>query len=357
VDTLRRAELRTPLLEALAGVDRLVLLGDVLELRHGPVREALRASEGFFSDLRDGLAAHAEVVIVPGNHDHELLAPWFERREREHAPGPLGLEENVEIQPEEPLGRIAGWLHPVSVRIAYPGLWLRDDVYATHGHYLDRHVTVPTFERLAIGVMNRLAATAPAAREAPDGYEAALSPIYAWIHAMARFAPPAQGLGPHAASARIWKTLAGESSHRPLRSRALRTGFAATIAVLNRAGLGPLRANISGRELRAAGLRAMGAAVDALGIEAGTVIFGHTHRSGPWPRDDPGEWRAPGGARLLNLGSWVYEAHFLTPTPNQSPYWPGVAAVLDDEGPPRLERLFGDRGHAELGPPTASGPG
>jgi hypothetical protein len=34
---LRRPELRADLLERLAGVDRLVLLGDLLELRHGPI--------------------------------------------------------------------------------------------------------------------------------------------------------------------------------------------------------------------------------------------------------------------------------------------------------------------------------
>ena len=28
-----------------------------------------------------------------------------------------------------------------AVRAAYPGVWLRDDVYATHGHYGDRHTT------------------------------------------------------------------------------------------------------------------------------------------------------------------------------------------------------------------------
>ena len=28
------------------------------------------------------------------------------------------------------------------VQLAYPGVWLRDDVYATHGHYLDCHSEV-----------------------------------------------------------------------------------------------------------------------------------------------------------------------------------------------------------------------
>ena len=51
------------------------------------------------------------------------------------------------------------------------------------------------------------------------------------------------------------------------------------------------------------------------------------------------------GARILNTGSWVYQPHFLSPEPNGSPYWPGTAVIVDDEGPPRLVRLLGERGH------------
>jgi hypothetical protein len=50
-DLLRRPEMRAPLLEAVAEVDRVVLLGDVLELRHGPLREAMEAARPFFEDL------------------------------------------------------------------------------------------------------------------------------------------------------------------------------------------------------------------------------------------------------------------------------------------------------------------
>ena len=58
-----------------------------------------------------------------------------------------------------------------------------------------------------------------------------------------------------------------------------------------------------------------------------------------------------GGARIVNTGSWVYQPHFLTPEPNDSPYWPGTAVLVDDDGPPRLVRLLGDRGHEELARP------
>ena len=40
-DLLRRVELRAALLDAVADVDRVVLLGDALELRHGPMREVM----------------------------------------------------------------------------------------------------------------------------------------------------------------------------------------------------------------------------------------------------------------------------------------------------------------------------
>ena len=88
-----------------------------------------------------------------------------------------------------------------------------------------------------------------------------------------------------------------------------------------------------------------------LGVSAPYVIFGHSHRSGPWPEDDPAEWRTAAGTRLLNTGSWVYQRHFLTERPNASPYWPGTAVRVDDGAPPRLIRLLGERGHRELAPP------
>ena len=80
------------------------------------------------------------------------------------------------------------------------------------------------------------------------------------------------------------------------------------------------------------------------------MIWGHSHRSGPWPEDDVAEWIAPTGARIFNTGSWVYQPHFIGPTPNGSPYWPGTAVIVDSSGPPQLVRLLGDRGHEVLRP-------
>ena len=65
------------------------------------------------------------------------------------------------------------------MRAAYPGVWLRGDVYAIHGHYADRHTTVPMFERLGAGAMARLARDAPTGPARAEDYEAILEPISA----------------------------------------------------------------------------------------------------------------------------------------------------------------------------------
>ena len=130
----------------------------------------------------------------------------------------------------------------------------------------------------------------------------------------------------------------------------------AAIAALNRAGLGPLSSNLSGGALRRAGVQAMGEVVNRLGVSADHVIFGHTHRAGPFPpRDDPAEWITLSGTRLVNSGSWLYSSTFLAGSaPNENPYWPGVCVRVEDEGAPALGRLLGDRDHAELWPPRAA---
>lgn len=328
------------MLEALAGVDRLVLLGDVIEFRHGPVRDALAAAEPALRDLGAALSAKAEVVLVPGNHDHHLLTPWLERRASRADPAPLGLEAEVDWRSEEPLARVAGWLAPASVRVAYPGAWLRDDVYATHGHYLDRHTTVPMFERLGAGAMARLMDESAEGPEQSEDYERTLAPIYAWIQAVAERGGPGLGRSSHGASAQAWQLLAGADRRRSWRRRALIAGFPLAVAALNLGGLGPLRANLSGPELRRAALRAFGEVLERLELAPAHVLLGHTHRAGPLSGDDPLEWTAPTGSAILNTGCWVYEPAFLGQAPSESPYRPGSCVILCAEGAPELVWLL-----------------
>jgi hypothetical protein len=239
------------------------------------------------------------------------------------------------------------------LRLAYPGAWLRDDVYALHGHYADLHSTVPTFERLAAGAMARWVVQLPEDGARPDDYEAVLAPIYAFLHQLTQRSDHAAISAGAGASARAWVAMAGDGRARhPIRAATLGAGYLAAVAGLNALGLGPVDRDLSGESLRRGGLRGIREVLRRLGIAAPHVIFGHTHRSGPWPRDDPAEWVGDAGSRIVNSGSWVYQPHFLSTEPNASPYWPGTAVVVDDDGPPRLIRLLGERGHRELRPPA-----
>jgi hypothetical protein len=370
-DLLRRPELREPLLRAAADADRVVLLGDVIELRHGPAHSALSVARPFFEDLGRALAGR-ELVLVAGNHDHALIDPWLAARTELAQGSPLGLEQLLEPEEVSPIvTRLAEWAAPARMRCAYPGLWLRPDVYAMHGHYLDCHLTVPTIERLSVGAMSRLLGRPADTFDSVADYEAVTAPLYAWRHALARDTVTGSALN-GVGTVKAWRALGGgarrdgsrrtDSSRRAalvarLRGEAIVHGFPLAVAALNRAGLGPLRAEVSFGELRRAGLRAMGEVAQRLGLADSYVVFGHTHRSGPLPDDDLREWNRPPavpggtpGARLVNCGCWTYDSIFLSDTAGDNPYWPGTVAVVDESGPPTLGRLLQDRTGSELSP-------
>ena len=154
-DVLRRAELREPLLEAIGDVDRVILLGDVLELRHGPPREALAVARPFFEALGRALAGR-ELVVIAGNHDYPLMASWLACRDQLEDPGRLQPEQLLPAEQASPmLHQLAEWASPAHLTAAYPGIWVRSDVYATHGHYLDCHLTVPTLASACGGRLRR----------------------------------------------------------------------------------------------------------------------------------------------------------------------------------------------------------
>jgi hypothetical protein len=340
---LTRPAVLAPLLARLHGVDRLVLLGDTLELRHGPTRAALAVAEPVMRAIGEALGPGARVVLVPGNHDHALAAGWLDWRTRRDAPEPLGLDERVAPERASWIAkRLAGWLSPAAVEVAYPGLWLRDDVYATHGHYLDAHLVIPTIERLAIGVVARLTGAIPDPAR-PEDYEAVLAPLYAFNQASAqRVDGNHRSLGGRS-SMGIWRSLAGEGPRRRLRGGALQVAFRAGVAGANRAGLGPVQPQIGVVALRRAGLAAIGEVARRLRVAPAHLVYGHTHRTGMIDGDDPAEWRTPSAIVLHNTGAWVHDPEFIGRGPgSRSPYWPGGAVALDDAGPPRLERLLAD---------------
>jgi predicted phosphodiesterase len=357
IDLLRRPELREALWESLDDADEVVLLGDIVELRDVPLAAALEAARPFFAELGAAIG-RGRILVVPGNHDHHLLDEWLERRRLEAA-GSLGLEHRVPVG-GGPLAELTRDMGRASIELAYPGIWLRPGVYATHGHYLDRHLTVPSFERLAVAAVERVlgGARVPAVDEpgdpeepgsaSPDDYERVQAPLYAFLFTLAQSSSPGERLGGANPSARVWQAVSGGYGRAArLRGRLLGSlALPGAVGVANRLGLGPVKADLSPGAITQAGLAAMGEVVRRLGIDADHVIFGHTHRRGPL-RAEAG-WRLENGTRLWNTGSWIHTPWLLNRTATDSPYWPGTIVVLEDDRSPRPENLLEGLSRDEL---------
>jgi predicted phosphodiesterase len=311
-DLVRRPEVREKLMTELEAVDHVVLLGDTIELRDRRPGEALEAAAPFFEDLGEALSGR-RVTVVAGNHDYQLASPWLTRRRAAGARAALGLEHVSVPEPGDPLAHLARCMGETELVLAYPGLWLRADVYATHGHYLDCHNQVATFECLARRATEMLIREPRNGYRTPDDYEAVLEPLYRAIYRVAQ-SQRARVLARSAKAMVRWgEGLAGYRGPR-----------------------------------RRPGLGAMAQVVEHLTIEAGYVIFGHLHRPGPAGADDRG-WRTANGVQLVNSGSWVYEPAYLGATPADSPYWPGTCVVVAADGPPELKELLRGFTREQLG--------
>ena len=341
-DAVARPAALERLTARLGSVDRLVLLGDTLELRHGPARDALARAEPIMRAIGAALPDGAQVVLVPGNHDHAIAAGWLDRRGRREAPPPLALEERVPAADASWIAeRLAGFLAPAPVDVAYPGIWLRDDVFAMHGHYLDLHFPIPMPERLVAGAIARMVGAVPDPAT-PDDYEAVLAPLYALSQASAQRGGDGRAVLGGGSAVGTWRRLTGSGRGRRLRAYALAVPFRLGVLAANRAGIGPVQAQIGVGDLRVAGLGAIVETARRLRIAPAHLIFGHTHRPGRLESDPVAEWRTPDGTQLHNPGSWIFDTAFMRRGPDPaSPYWPGGAIALDDDGPPRLERLLG----------------
>ncbi len=295
-----------------AAADRLVLLGDVVELRERPLADALAAASPVLSQLAAGLGTGREVVYLFGNHDHQLRLQ----------PGALTELEAV---------LAAGGAR---VRFEYPGVWLREDVYAHHGHYLDRHTTTPGLERVAAGAMARMLKLPEAKMRGAADYERVLSPIYAWMYAISQNGDGEVDAEDGGGSMRLFKRI--REGNR-LETFALETGVRVAVGMLRCLGLGPLSGDLSDAQLTRAPLVAYGQVLATLGLAPRYALFGHSHRAGPLPADSPAEWVSASGTALINTGCWVNERFALAPA---SPYRPGFVVELDDAAPPRLRNLL-----------------
>jgi hypothetical protein len=337
-DLLRDAEIRRVLLEELASADRLVLLGDVVELRELPLATAIESARPFFEDLGETMAGRP-IVLVPGNHDHRLAEPLLE--ELALAGEPLGLEQRA-LPSAEAATRIAAWLGDAQLDLAYPGLWLRDDVYATHGHYMDCHMTLPRLECIAAAATMRTLRPLPD-RPAPADYERVLRPVYGLTYGLAQGGVARRAARP---SERAYQSIAGGNGTSRLRRAALRAAVPAGIWGINRLLRADFDASLDGASISRNCIAAATELAERLRPEAAHILTGHTHRGGP--QEDEAEWTLAGGGRLHNTGSWVFAGAFHHPGTPPGPYWPGTITWLEDSGPPRLERLLLERSREEL---------
>ena len=323
-DVLTRPEALERLLAALDSVQRLVLLGDVIELLEGRPQQALEVAEPVLRAIGGRLGGEGRVVIVPGNHDAALVRPWIRAR----SPA-LAVDTAVPLDATAVLARVASWLAPTRVSVRYPGVWLSDRVWATHGHYLDRHLLPESSVGIARGLLGR----PPRDGASPIEYE----------------------LGGGASITRL-ETLLVRWLPRPLARLVENLADLARAATMPRLparllphGIAPVTARVLGVQMRRASIPALARVVHRLGVDADWVVCGHTHRLGPMQHDDLTQWRGPGGSpRIVSAGSWVYEPRLLHRASPPHPYWPGGAIVLEDGDDPRAFGLLDDLGAPAL---------
>jgi UDP-2,3-diacylglucosamine pyrophosphatase LpxH len=292
------------LLEALDGVDRLVLLGDLAELVTRNPRRPLAAAEPVLRALGQRMGSEREVIVVPGNHDFPLIRAWARARGAE-----LSIDDSVEPDATGALARVVSWLGPSSVRVHYPGVWLEEGIYATHGHYLDHHLIPEGPVGLPRGRLRT-----PASPVRPSEYERG-----------------------RIRSHHRRDTLVSRVLQRPLR-----TALHYLPRLLMNARMAPVSAALVDVQMRRAAMPALDRVLRRLEVEADWVVFGHVHRLGPLSYDPPEYWRAQNGGRFVNTGSWLDEPLLMDRAAPPHPYWPGGAVIIEPGAEPRPVGLLDD---------------
>lgn len=306
------------LLAALDDVQRLVLLGDVVELAEGRTAHAMSVAQPVLEAIGARLGSDREAILVPGNHDGQLVASWVRAQGSRLEPD---AEVPLDVTPA--LARVTSWLSPARVRVHYPGVWLSDRVWAVHGHYLDRHLLPTSAFGIARGLLGRL----PREGALPIDYELAGGPSITRLEAwLTRWLPR-----PLATLTEDLAELVRAATMPRVPKRLLHRRMA------------PLLAAVLGMQMRRASIPALARVVYSLGIDAEWVLFGHVHRLGPLDGDVDAQWQGLSGRpRIANTGSWVYEPLLLHRAAPDHPYWPGGALLLEDGRGPQAVALLGD---------------
>ena len=131
-------------------VERVVLLGDVLELGTGRCAKRWRP-RGPSSGARRARCEGQGAGDRRGQPRPRARRTVAGAAARSSEPAPLEPEQLLEPADVSPaIERLASWAAPAPCASPTPACGCAPDVYATHGHYLDCHLTVPTLERLSV---------------------------------------------------------------------------------------------------------------------------------------------------------------------------------------------------------------
>ena len=105
VSVLERPAPLAALLEALAEYDRLVLLGDVVELQETRASHSYPVAEPILRAIAERMGPDRQLLMVPGNHDHGLVREWARGRG-----GALQREDVVPTDASALLAQVVSWL-------------------------------------------------------------------------------------------------------------------------------------------------------------------------------------------------------------------------------------------------------
>lgn len=370
-DLLRYPYFCERLREQLDGIEHIVLLGDILDLRFQQLEGALQTSRPFFEMLRDvlGAARHPRVTYIPGNHDHHYAVRLIEDAREQAILSDEAFALRQIIAPptfflSRQLTRMLG--DGVDVRVAYFYDTLEcseGKVFLTHGHYLDLHIDSGPARLLNLAQSVLAAAGQGAESITPDLYEGVLRPQYELLHWIGQSPAGAE------LQSRIYERLRGsgpsDTAFGQLRRRALRraasaagnAGLALAEGIANRMFKERLSLTSLAREAQVEEtIRAFSLSLEALQFSlprgARYVVFGHTHRPGPLESIDVAErWMVSMHGQptmVLNSGSWLYDGGKARRPDYRPQRWPGSFILIPDQGPPRVVEVLADMTREQL---------
>jgi hypothetical protein len=369
-DLLRYPFFCERLREQLDGIDHVVLLGDILDLRFQQFEDALLLATPFLTMIGDALreAKHPRVTYIPGNHDHHYAVRLVENEQERAIEAGNTFSLGQLVAPPDfflsrQLARVIGI--PVDMRFVYFYDVLESSegpILLTHGHYLDLHLGAAPARLLSLVQASIAEAGQTFKGLSPDLYEAILRPQYELLYWIG------QTPGGGQMQSRIYERLRGgappSTPLRQFRSAALRraasvggkVGVALAETLANRLVKGGLSLTSPAREAQVeATIHAFSLSLEELepSLPQGTryAIFGHTHRPGPLEIDAPERWTAQLHGQdivVMNSGSWLYDSGKARRLDYRPQRWPGTFILIPDQGPPRLVEVLAQFSREDL---------